>query len=92
MFPEFAVFKCTIQYLDKVLGKLQHKPSWTIEGALLEPPATSQIQDPAFSQTVCTGLQIALVALLKQWGIHPVVTVGHSSGKFPFWHDGKFIF
>ncbi|KAK5997657.1 Prosolanapyrone synthase [Cladobotryum mycophilum] len=81
LFPEFAVFKRTIRYLDKVLGKLQYKPSWTIEGALLEPAVTSQIQDPVFSQTVCTGLQIALVTLLKQWGIRPLVTVGHSSGE-----------
>ena len=78
---EFGVFKRTIQYLDMVLSKLQNKPSWTIEGALLEPAATSQIHDPTFSQTVCTALQIALVSLLRQWGITPKATVGHSSGK-----------
>ncbi|KGO64075.1 Acyl transferase/acyl hydrolase/lysophospholipase [Penicillium italicum] len=78
---EFGVFKSTIQYLDAVLSKLEKKPCWTIEGALLEPAATSQIHDPAFSQTLCTALQIALVALLKQWGIHPKATVGHSSGE-----------
>ncbi|CAG8888828.1 unnamed protein product [Penicillium egyptiacum] len=84
---EFGVFRRTIQYLDAVLSKLQKKPSWTIEGALLEPAATSRIHDPAFSQTVCTALQIALVSLLKQWGIHPKATVGHSSGKisYLFW-------
>lgn len=80
LLSEYAAFRGTIQYLDKVLERLRHKPLWTIEGALLEPAATSQVQDPAFSQTVCTALQIALVTLLKQWGIQPVVTVGHSSG------------
>lgn len=81
---ESAIFRRTIEYLDTVLSKLQRKPCWTIEEALLEPAATSKINDPAFSQTVCTGLQIALLALLKQWGIHPVATVGHSSGKNRF--------
>jgi|SRR5580700_6367739 acyl transferase domain-containing protein len=47
---------------------------------LLEPPATSRIQEPEFSQMVCTALQIALVDLLRSWGVEPVATVGHSSG------------
>lgn len=81
LFPEFAVFRETVRYLDQVLGALSRSPSWTIEKALKEPPATSQIHDPAFSQTICTGLQIALLALLRQWGIEPDVTVGHSSGE-----------
>ena len=78
------------QYLDATLSKLEKKPSWTIEDALLEPAATSEIHDPAFSQTLCTALQIALVALLKRWGIHPKATVEHSSGKIScvFWEGG----
>ncbi|KAI6777704.1 Beta-ketoacyl synthase [Emericellopsis cladophorae] len=81
LFPEYAMFRQTIRYLDQVLGALTRRPSWTIEGALLEPAVTSQIHDPAFSQTVCTGLQIALLALLRQWEIEPVMTLGHSSGE-----------
>lgn len=81
LLQEYAVFRQAIEYLDTVLGRLQQRPDWTIEEALLEPAATSRIQDPAFSQTVCTALQIALVALLRQWGIEPVAVVGHSSGK-----------
>lgn len=81
LFDEYTVFKESIRYLDSVLGRLQRKPSWTIEEALLEPPATSRIQEPEFSQTICTALQIALLSLLRQWGIQPVVTVGHSSGE-----------
>jgi acyl transferase domain-containing protein len=46
----------------------------------MEPPATSRIQEPEFSQTVCTALQVALVDLLRSWSIEPVATVGHSSG------------
>lgn len=78
---EYAAFRHTIRYLDQVLGKLRRKPNWSIETALLEPAETSQIHDPAFSQTICTALQIGLVSLLRQWGIKPVATVGHSSGE-----------
>ncbi|EED13647.1 polyketide synthase, putative [Talaromyces stipitatus ATCC 10500] len=78
---EFSVFRSAIQYLDLVLSKLQRRPSWSIEGALLEPTASSRIHEPAFSQTVCTAVQIALVSLLKQWDVHPAATVGHSSGE-----------
>ncbi|KAF3003888.1 t1pks [Neopestalotiopsis sp. 37M] len=78
---EYAAFRHTIRYLDQVLSKLRRKPDWSIEVALLEPAETSHIQDPAFSQTICTALQIGLVSLLRQWGIEPVATVGHSSGE-----------
>ncbi|KAI0003422.1 putative polyketide synthase [Xylariaceae sp. FL0662B] len=78
---EYATFREVIRYLDDVLGHLQRKPAWTIEEVLLKPADTSRIHDPEFSQTVCTALQIALVALLSQWGIRPVVAVGHSSGE-----------
>lgn len=78
---EYAAFRQAIRYLDQVLQSLDQGPSWSIEQALSEPAALSRIHDPEFSQTVCTALQIALVSLLKQWGIEPAATVGHSSGK-----------
>ena len=86
LLQEYAVFRQTIRYLDDVLSRLQRRPDWTVEEALLEPAATSRIHDPAFSQTVCTALQIALVALLRHWGISPAAVVGHSSGKVPLLH------
>lgn len=44
-------------------------------------PEKSDLNHPSFSQTVCTALQIALVDLLKSWGIHPDSVTGHSSGE-----------
>lgn len=41
----------------------------------------SELNHPRLSQTVCTALQIALVDLLKSWGIHPDSVTGHSSGE-----------
>ncbi|KAI0198016.1 putative polyketide synthase [Astrocystis sublimbata] len=78
---EYEVFKQTIRFLDFVLSQLRDGPSWKIEEVLCETGDTSRIDEPAFSQTACTALQIALTNLLRQWGILPAVTVGHSSGE-----------
>jgi acyl transferase domain-containing protein/threonine dehydrogenase-like Zn-dependent dehydrogenase len=44
-------------------------------------PKDSNLSHPSLSQTVCTGLQIALVDLLTSWSIHPDSVTGHSSGE-----------
>ncbi|KAH6648947.1 polyketide synthase [Truncatella angustata] len=41
----------------------------------------SRINEAAFSQPICTAIQIALVDLLASWNIHPVGVIGHSSGE-----------
>ena len=41
----------------------------------------SSINDPKFSQLICTALQVALVELLASWSVHPGAVVGHSSGE-----------
>jgi len=41
----------------------------------------SNINDPAYSQPICTALQIALVDLLRAFKVLPSVVLGHSSGE-----------
>jgi acyl transferase domain-containing protein/NADPH:quinone reductase-like Zn-dependent oxidoreductase len=55
--------------------------TWSADSELLKDEATSQINDPAYSQPICTVVQVALVDLLKHWGIKPSAVVGHSSGE-----------
>lgn len=76
-------FQATIQRLDKVLQALPppYAPSWTLEQTLLDEPAVSRINEVTRSQSACTAVQIALVDLLRTWGIKPASTVGHSSGE-----------
>jgi len=41
----------------------------------------SNVNEPQFSQVLCTAIQICLVKLLRSWNIHPRAVVGHSSGE-----------
>ncbi|KAI0025583.1 putative polyketide synthase [Xylariomycetidae sp. FL0641] len=71
----------TIRALDEHLATLQNPPSWKIEDALNEPDESSLVNEPEYSQPLCTAVQIALVNLLARWGTRPKATVGHSSGE-----------
>ena len=51
----------------------------------LEELLTSQdqtnINRPEFSQPILTAIQVALVDLLRSFGVHPTAVLGHSSGE-----------
>ncbi|KAI8631178.1 hypothetical protein F5Y19DRAFT_463515 [Xylariaceae sp. FL1651] len=72
----------SIRDMDDILQSLgEDAPAWTIEEALLEPKATSAIDQVHLSQPICTAVQVALVKLLREWGVTPLACVGHSSGE-----------
>jgi acyl transferase domain-containing protein len=77
----YPSFLRSIRYLDMVLENLEDTPDWTLEDALLGKAETSRINEAEFSQPLCTAIQVALVQLLRLWGITPTVTCGHSSGE-----------
>ncbi|KAI6635430.1 Type I Iterative PKS [Pyricularia oryzae] len=81
LMDEFPSFRRTVQMLDSTLQLLPHPPTWTLRGALLEPPESSSINLASRSQPVCTAVQLALVRLLRDWGVAPGFAVGHSSGE-----------
>ncbi|KAH7012592.1 uncharacterized protein B0I36DRAFT_399271 [Microdochium trichocladiopsis] len=76
-----SVFARSIRALDNVLQGLRDRPSWKLEELLLEEASTSRIASAEFAQPLTTAVQVALVQLLDDWGVHPAVTVGHSSGE-----------
>ena len=51
------------------------------EETIQESEASSMINTAAYSQPVCTAIQIALIGLLREWGIYPQRVLGHSSGN-----------
>ncbi|KAI4212661.1 MAG: hypothetical protein LQ349_009335, partial [Xanthoria aureola] len=79
-------FLRTIQCQWSVLGeipfewKLRHVADSHVD-ELSATNESSKVDDPAISQPLTTALQIALVDLLRSWGIHPSAVVGHSSGE-----------
>ncbi|KAH1629843.1 hypothetical protein KXX39_003331 [Aspergillus fumigatus] len=77
----FPSFQRDIQLMDQILQQLQSPPAWSIEDQLRKPPGLSQIDIPEISQTLSAAIQIALINLLKDWGISPSAVVGHSSGE-----------
>ncbi|TGJ82413.1 hypothetical protein E0Z10_g6352 [Xylaria hypoxylon] len=72
----------SIREMDHILQSLgEDAPTWSLEECILEPKSTSAIDQVHLSQPICTAVQIALVKLLREWGVTPLACVGHSSGE-----------
>ncbi|KAF7113795.1 hypothetical protein CNMCM5793_004850 [Aspergillus hiratsukae] len=74
-------FRESIRELDKILQNLKPAPKWSIEDELHHCDDASRMSEPRLAQPLCTAVQIALVNLLRDWGILPAAVVGHSSGE-----------
>ncbi|KAJ5618162.1 hypothetical protein N7537_003276 [Penicillium hordei] len=75
----YPVFRTSILGIDRFLNDIG--APFTVEEEITDCPEESDLNHPSLSQTVCTALQIALVDLLKSWGIHTDSVTGHSSGE-----------
>lgn len=47
----------------------------------MEPRTPNHLRLPEFSQPLVTALQLAILTVLHDWGLHPRSVVGHSSGE-----------
>jgi acyl transferase domain-containing protein/NADPH:quinone reductase-like Zn-dependent oxidoreductase/NADP-dependent 3-hydroxy acid dehydrogenase YdfG len=83
LLDQYSVFRESIRHLDSCLLSLseEDRPSWTLEDTITAPAESSEIDLAEKSQPICTAVQIALVDLLKGWGIAPTLATGHSSGE-----------
>ncbi|KAK7736129.1 putative Hybrid PKS-NRPS biosynthetic cluster [Cytospora paraplurivora] len=72
--------------LESLEGRLSRlppgdRPAWSLKEELLKPASSSRINEAAFSQPLCTAVQILQVELLRVAGVAFSAVVGHSSGE-----------
>jgi len=82
LFAESAVFRASILEMESILATLpEDPPSWTLSVELLASQEQSRVHEAAVAQPLTTALQIALVDLLRSFGLQLSAVVGHSSGE-----------
>lgn len=75
----YDVFSKSIERGDQTLSSLGAK--WRAVDELSRSKTDSNINAAKYSQPLCLLVQIALVDLLRHWGVMPLAVVGHSSGE-----------
>lgn len=73
------VFAETLEEADKQLKELG--APWSLIEELSKPAAETRVNEAELSQPACTAVQVALISLLRSWGITPTSVTGHSSGE-----------
>ena len=77
---QYPIFRESVEASDEYLRSAL-KCKWSAKEEMFREEGTSNINLPAYSQPICTILQIALVDLLESWNIVPCAITGHSSGE-----------
>lgn len=82
-----------IQHLEQSLATLppSDRPAWNLQDEMLAGDDISRMSEAAFSQPLCTTIQIVLVDLLRAAGITFTAVVGHSSGEIAAAYAAGFI-
>lgn len=70
-----------VERLDRVLQTLKNPPAWNLVDELTQPRTRQHLQQPEYSQPLVTALQLAILEVLRSWGVQPVSATGHSSGE-----------
>jgi acyl transferase domain-containing protein len=81
LIEDYPSFHADIEAMDDALSRLPEPARWSIKDELLKHDSTSRLSKAEFSQPLCTAVQVALVNLIRSWGISPAAVVGHSSGE-----------
>lgn len=75
----YSVFATAINEAEAHLKKMG--APWSLTEELAKSAPDSRIDDAEISQPACTAVQLALVMLLRSWGVIPAKVLGHSSGE-----------
>lgn len=79
LISEYPIFKASLEDADLYLGKMGSE--WSLLEELQRDAEHSRVNDASISIPICVALQIALVQLLRAWGIVPTAVTSHSSGE-----------
>lgn len=75
----YTKFEEAISAAERLLKQLG--ATWSLTDELNKREHESRIDEAEISQPACTAIQLALINLLKCWGIIPAAVIGHSSGE-----------
>ncbi|GJC96268.1 polyketide synthase [Colletotrichum higginsianum] len=75
----YDVFRASIERMGVYIREMG--ATWSLMDELLRDEDTSNVQNFEYSLPLCSSVQIALVDLLRSWGIEPSAVTGHSSGE-----------
>lgn len=81
LIEQYAVVRNSLHHLGDAIARLPNAPQWDLLTALAQSSEKSQINDAKLSQPLTTAIQIAMIDLLRSWGVLPTAVVGHSSGE-----------
>ncbi|RYP74772.1 hypothetical protein DL769_003946 [Monosporascus sp. CRB-8-3] len=75
-------YKAFATALEQTEAQLQEMgANWSLMDELAKPASDSPVDAAEISQPACTAIQLALVMLLRSWGVNPTSVTGHSSGE-----------